>query len=223
MCSYKGDVLYMVERDLNIIKDLIRFRCMSRDQILKLHFGGNKNKISNGNNVLKRLVDRNYITVNKEYRPFVYFPNPPTIKIDSSKLLHFLSIVDLYVALNEVEKPKTFITEPKFQKGCVEPDAFTILRKNKLPIFFEIQLTQYSQTMINKKFDGYKRLYETDIIKNEPWQPLNKIIYPLIILISHHRYEVDTSGLKILQYQSIQQFINHLKQHSSTKDKSAVV
>ncbi|GCF76352.1 MULTISPECIES: hypothetical protein [Bacillus cereus group] len=211
----------MVERDLNIIKDLIRFRCMSRDQILKLHFGGNKNKISNGNNVLKRLVDRNYITVNKEYRPFIYFPNPPTIKIDSSKLLHFLEIVNLYISLRGVEELTNFVVEPKFKKGFVEPDFFCIFKK--IPIFFEIQLSLYSRSAMENKLNSYKELYESDIIKNESWQQLNKIIYPPIVLISHHRYDVSVTGLKVLQYQSIQQFIDHVNKKSITKNKSVIV
>lgn len=212
----------MVERDINITNDLMRFRVMQRDQILKLHFKNNANSVSNGNNVLKRLVDRNYITVNKTYRPHIYFPNPPTIKMDSSKIQHFLSIVDLYVSLCEVQKPKSFIVEPKYKKGHVEPDSLIIL-ENGIPIFAEIQISRYTSSMIRKKFLGYKELYESNIIKNETWQQPNKIIYPTIVLISDHRYEVDVPGLKILQYQSIQQFINHLKQHSSIKNKSAMV
>ncbi|PDY82766.1 hypothetical protein [Bacillus cereus] len=207
----------MVERDINITNDITRFRVMKRDQILKLHFKKNANGVSNGNNVLKRLVDRKYITVNKAYRPHIYFPNPATIKLDSSKIQHFLSIGDLYVSLCEIQEPRSFIVEPKFQKGYVEPDSLIIL-ENGLPIFVEIQLTRYTSSMIRKKFLGYKELYESDIIKKETWQPTNKIIYPPIVMISDYRYEVDVHGLKILQYQSIQQFINHLKDHSVTKN-----
>ncbi|MCC2425350.1 replication-relaxation family protein [Bacillus wiedmannii] len=219
--TYEKGMCHMVERDINIINDLTRFRVMKRDQILKLHFKKNANNISNGNNVLKRLVDRNYITVNKTYRPHIYFPNPATIKLDSTKIQHFLSIGDLYVTLCEVQQPRSFIVEPKYAKGHVEPDALIIL-ENSLAIFVEIQLSRYTSSMIRKKFLGYKELYKSGIIKKETWQPSNKIIYPPIVLISDYRYEIDVPGLKILQYQSIQQFIDHVNKKSVTKNKRII-
>ncbi|MDA1569388.1 hypothetical protein PDK93_25400 [Bacillus cereus] len=198
----------MKERDAQILSSLSRFRVMTRDQILKLHFEGILNKVSNGNTVLKRLTDRGYITVNKDFRPYIYFPNPPTIKTDSTKLLHFLEIVNVYLALREIEEPSTFISEPKFKKGYVEPDIFCLFKG--IPIFFEVQLSLYSRSMIESKLNAYRELYESDIIKNESWQHPNKIIYPPVVLISHHRYDVSVPGLKVLQYQSIKQFIDHI-------------
>ena len=45
----------MKNRDKAIIKDLQRFRCMSRDDIIDLHFQGLKKAVTCCNTVMKRL------------------------------------------------------------------------------------------------------------------------------------------------------------------------
>ncbi|MHA4119940.1 replication-relaxation family protein, partial [Bacillus cereus] len=45
----------MKSRDKAIIKDLCRFRCLSRDDIIDLHFQGLKKAVTSCNTVMKRL------------------------------------------------------------------------------------------------------------------------------------------------------------------------
>lgn len=45
----------MNARDKAIVSDLVRFRCLSRDDIAELHFSNIKNPITQANMVLKRL------------------------------------------------------------------------------------------------------------------------------------------------------------------------
>src|SRR5690625_3644107 len=138
----------MNKRDLKIINDLESFRVLSRDDIIDLYFSHLKNPINSANNVLKRLVRDKHIKVSKSFSPYVYFPYHSVMKSDSTKIPHFLKLVEVYKQLKP-HKPQTFIIEPKFSKGLAEPD---ILCKIKNATFFiEVQRNQYSQKVMDKK------------------------------------------------------------------------
>ena len=65
----------MKNRDKAIIKDLQRFRCMSRDDIIDLHFQGLKKAVTCCNTVMKRLRRDGSVDANVSQRPYIYFRN----------------------------------------------------------------------------------------------------------------------------------------------------
>src|SRR5699024_5537429 len=125
-----------MKRDKRIIKDLERFRCMSRDDIIDLYFSHLNNPITGCNTVLKRLVRDNKIQVSQSFRPYVYFPIQSTIKKNSTKIPHFLKIVDVYKQIQKHTTIQKFIVEPKYSKGLAEPDALAVIKDT--PLFIEI-------------------------------------------------------------------------------------
>jgi len=195
------------KRDLLLLEALGKFRCLSRDQIVSLFFSNLKNPISNCNTVLKRLRDRGYIDVSTDFQPYVYFPKPNTIKKDSMKIPHFLKIVDVYQALREYQEPTVFTVEPKYIKGLAEPDICCVWLG--IPLLVEIQRTRYSLKVFQSKIELYEKLYASQILLQEPWQNPEQLMHPYILLISEHRYEIN-SQLPILQYQNIEQFIGQM-------------
>lgn len=162
----------MRKRDLAILNDLNRFRCLTRNDIIDLHFSDLKQPITSCNAVLKRLRRDGYIEVSKERQPYLYFSSPAPIKKDSAKIPHFLKIVGFYKSLLNFEHPKTFIIEPKYGKGNMEPDVFMIWKR--APFFVEIQRSVYSSKVMNEKVSRYESYYLSNEWHFEPWQPTNK-------------------------------------------------
>ncbi|MFJ5625287.1 hypothetical protein ACIQD3_21890 [Peribacillus loiseleuriae] len=196
----------MRKRDLNILADLTRFRCMTRDDIIALHFEGLRNPITCCNTVLKRLRRDGQIEVNTSQQPYIYFPSPAPIKKDSAKIPHFLKIVEFYKAALKFEPPKSFIVEPKYGKGFMEPDAFMIWKR--APFFVEIQRSVYSEKVMNEKFMRYVTYYMSNEWQQEAWQPADKNIFPKIILITGSRYNLPRhSAVQFFQVQDIKQFL----------------
>lgn len=183
----------MRKRDLEIINNLEMFRVMSRNDIVDLHFSHLKNAVGNCNQVLKRLVRDKQIEVSTMHQPYVYFPPTNHIKKDSTKIPHFLKLVQVYKDLSKKEKPTTFQIEPKYRKGLAEPDIYTIFRGK--PFFIEVQRSHYNQNQINDKLKRYEALKYSDIFNGT---------LPTIILITPTRYAIDNDELTIIQTQSIQ-------------------
>ncbi len=208
----------MKKRDLAIINDLTRFRCMTRNQIIDLHFKGLKNPVTCANTVLKRLRRDSYIEVSKERLPYVYFPAPAPIKKDSTKIPHFLKIVDLHISIVMVQIPETFIVEPKYGKGFMEPDGFMIWKR--APFFIEIQRSVYSEKVMNEKVKRYEAYFLSNEWQQEPWQPEHKKVFPVVILITDTRYKIDSTIVKFLQVQDIAQL---LKLYEPKKVESKIV
>ena len=144
----------MKNRDKAIIKDLQRFRCMSRDDIIDLHFQGLKKAVTCCNTVMKRLRRDGSVDANVSQRPYIYFPQPSTIRKTSQKIPHFLAIVNVYKQLLQYEKPKVFKVEPKYGKAYMEPDIFTIWRQS--PFFIEVQNSVYSKKVMQEKVNRYE-------------------------------------------------------------------
>ncbi|MFS0767084.1 hypothetical protein [Peribacillus phoenicis] len=196
----------MRKRDIAIISDLQRFRCMTRDDIMNLHFKGLKNPVTCCNTVLKRLRRDGHIEVNVAQQPYIYFPSPAPIKKDSAKIPHFLKIVKFYKSILSFEHPQDFIVEPKYGKGYMEPDAFMIWKR--APFFVEIQRSIYSEKVMNEKFNRYVSYYMSNEWQHEPWQPENKKIFPKIILITDNLYNLPIhSGVQFFQVQNIRQVL----------------
>ena len=87
-------------------------------------------------------------------RPYIYFPQPSTIRKTSQKIPHFLAIVNVYKQLLQYEKPKVFKVEPKYGKAYMEPDIFTIWRQS--PFFIEVQNSVYSKKVMQEKVNRYE-------------------------------------------------------------------
>lgn len=196
----------MRKRDKNILADLDRFRCMTRDDIIDLHFSGLKNPVSCCNMVMKRLRRDDLIEVNTSQQPYIYFPSPTPIKKDSAKIPHFLKIVEFYRSLLNFQPPESFVVEPKYGKGHMEPDLFMIWKR--APFFVEIQRSIYSEKVMNEKFNRYVSYYMSNEWHQEPWQPEDKKIFPKIILLTDTRYNLPQhSNVQFFQVQDIKQFL----------------
>lgn len=196
----------MKKRDLAILNDLERFRCLTRDDIIHLHFSHLKQPVTCCNTVLKRLRRDGYIEVNTNHHPYLYFSSPAPIKKDSTKIPHFLKIVEFYKSLLKYEHPRSFVVEPKYGKGFMEPDGFMLWKR--APFFVEIQRSIYSERVMNEKINRYESYYLSNEWHSEPWQPQNKKVFPAVILITDTRYKIESSNIKFYQVQHIDQLVN---------------
>lgn len=195
----------MNRRDKAILGDLERFRVMSRNDIVDLHFSGLKNAVKCANAVLKRLRRDEHIEVNTNQQPYLYFPCPAPIKRDSQKIPHFLSIVDTYKQLCKYEKPKLFTVEPKYGKGYMEPDIFCIWRD--APFFIEVQRSIYSEKVMADKFKRYELYYHSREWMKEAWQPQQEKIFPAIIILTDTRYTITSDNSRVYQVRNIADLI----------------
>lgn len=169
----------MTSRDKAILGDLARFRAMTREQIAMLHFSQVKNSVNECNRVMLRLVRDQFAAVSKERRMYTYFPIKH-IKKDSSKLNHFLSIVDFYCDLQD--KPKKFDVEVKLgYKGAPEPDAFMIWRNT--PFFIEVQRSDYSSKQWQDKLNRYEQYFQSGEWQHLDWQPKDKKVQPMVWIV----------------------------------------
>jgi hypothetical protein len=199
----------MRKRDKAIIDDLNKFRCMSRDQIVTLHFNNVKHPIKNANDVLKRLRLYGYIEANTERQPYVYFPVPSVMKRESAKLDHYLAIADVYIDMCAYEQPREFIVEPRYGADYMQPDAFAIWKGT--PFFIELQRTVYSENTMKAKFDRYKRYFASEEWREETWQPQKKKVFPCVLVISPTRYGIAAGNIRVFQAPDIKTFVQSLK------------
>lgn len=197
----------MRARDKAIINDLYRFRCMSRDDIADIHFGGMRNSTKEANVVLKRLRRDGHIDANTQMQPYVYFAADSKMKRSSQKIAHFLGIVGFYRELIRYESPTVFDIEPKLgDKGTPEPDAFTIWKGT--PFYIEIQRSQYSERIISEKIARYERYYYEEEWRYASWQPKDRPpVFPYIWIISEVNYRLASSCLRFVQSKSVAELI----------------
>jgi len=191
----------MSKRDKQIIADLERFRCMSRNDIIDLYFSHLKNPVTNANTVLKRLVRDKQIEVSRSFSPFVYFPAGSIVKRNSTKIPHFLKIVEVHKPIKHYYTPHDFIVEPKFDKGLAEPDALTVIKGT--PFFIEVQRNLYSQKVMDQKIKRYEALKYSD--------EFNEAKFPFVIMVTDSRYEINSDAITVFQVASIDEFMNNLK------------
>ncbi|TKI35645.1 replication-relaxation family protein [Bacillus mycoides] len=184
-----------------------RFRCMSRDDIIDLHFQGLKNAVTCCNTVMKRLRRDGYVDANVLQHPYIYFPQPSSIRKTSQKIPHFLGIVDVYKQLVHYENPKLFEVEPKYRKEYMEPDAFTIWRRS--PFFIEVQKSVYSKKLMQDKINRYELYFHNQEWHNEYWQPKASKFFPSILIITDKHYDVQSPYFRIFQANSIESFMNN--------------
>ncbi|PGX77759.1 replication-relaxation family protein [Priestia megaterium] len=194
------------KRDKEIIEALSLFRCLSRDQIAFMFFSNLKSPITSTNHVLKRLRRESYIVANTERQPYIYFLNPPSIKIGSQKINHYLAIADFYISVCKEEKPKVFRVEPRYGGGFMQPDIFMIWKNNLF--FIEIQNSIYSSEVMNGKINRYIDYYYSDEWRYKHLQNETISEFPLVWIISKKTsYLIPKNEIKVIQTKDVNSFL----------------
>ena len=193
----------MNQRDKAILNGLKNFRILNRDQLIRMYFKEGKDKVYLCNRVMKRLSRDGLVNVNRETRPYSYFPSGSTMKPDSTKIPHFKAIADFYIQLCEYKEPTTFEVEPKLSnKGAIEPDIF--MEWYGAPFFVEIQRDFYTKKRMNAK---YKRYHE--YFNGGEWREYTKF-FPFIWIVTEIRYkELAWEPLKVYQSKGVPDFVRN--------------
>lgn len=197
----------MNKRDTAILEDLKKFKVLSRDQLIKLHFSDNKQPHIVANRVLKRLTDTGYTDVSKEKRQYEYFPLPRPIRKDSTKIPHFKAIADFYIDACSHVRPSQFVVEFRpVKKGGIEPDIFMKWKYGGkvLPYLVEIQRSIYSKKQMQNKINLYREYYESDI-----WRQYSKN-FPIIWIVADKEYDIDSLGMSVIQTKNLAGISNYL-------------
>ncbi|USL45861.1 hypothetical protein [Priestia megaterium] len=200
------------QRDKDIIGFIHQFRAVDRDSLVELFFKQLKSPINACNSVMVRLYRLGLIERTQQYSPAVYLPVNAKIKKNSQKILHFLSILDVYKQLCSYSMPKSVIVEdkPTGRKGGIEPDLFCIFKGS--PFWIEIQRNQYSEQRMQGKIHLYEEFFFSDEWKALHWQPEERSpIFPSVILITPVRYAVSSDHVRIIQVASIHELMEKYK------------
>ncbi|WDL89820.1 hypothetical protein IUJ58_26075 (plasmid) [Priestia aryabhattai] len=204
------------QRDKDIIAFINQFRAVDRDSLVELFFKQLKLPVNACNSMMIRLYRLGMIERTQQYSPTVYLPVDAKIKKNSQKILHFLSILDVYKQMCTYSVPKQVIVEdkPTGRKGGIEPDLFCIFRGS--PFWIEIQRNQYSDQKIQAKITLYEEFFFSDEWKALDWQPEDRAaIFPSVMLITPIRYAVSSEHIRIIQVASIHELME--KYRSSAK------
>ena len=183
---------------------------------MELFFKQLKSPVNACNSVMVRLYRLGLIERTQQYSPTVYLPVDAKIKKNSQKILHFLSILDVYKQMCVYSIPRNVIVEdkPTGRKGGIEPDLFCIFKGS--PFWIEIQRNHYSEQKMQGKISLYEEFFFSDEWKTLQWQPQDRAaIFPSIILITPVRYAVASDHIRIIQVASIHELMEKYK--SSTK------
>jgi hypothetical protein len=200
------------QRDKDIIGFINQFRAVDRDSLVELFFKQLKSPVNACNSVMVRLYRLGVIERTQQYSPTVYLPIDAKIKKNSQKILHFLSILDVYKQMCSYSMPKSVIVEdkPTGRKGGIEPDLFCIFKGS--PFWVEIQRTQYSEQKMQEKVHLYEEFFFSDEWKVLQWQPEERSpIFPSVILITPVRYAVSSDHIRIIQVANIHELMEKYK------------
>ncbi|MEH7604463.1 hypothetical protein [Priestia megaterium] len=200
------------QRDKDIIAFINQFRAVDRDSLVDLFFKQLKSPINACNSVMVRLYRLGLIERTQQYSPTVYLPVDAKIKKNSQKILHFLSILDVYKQMCTYSVPKNVIVEdkPTGQKGGIEPDLFCIFKGS--PFWIEIQRNQYSEQRMQAKINLYEEFFFSDEWKALHWQPEERAaIFPSVILITPVRYAISSEHIRIIQVANIHELMEKYK------------
>lgn len=206
------------QRDKDIIAFINQFRSVDRDSLVDLFFKQLKSPVNACNSVMVRLYRLGVIERTQQYSPTVYLPVDAKIKKNSQKILHFLSILDVYKQMCTYSVPKHVIVEdkPTGQKGGIEPDLFCIFKGS--PFWIEIQRNQYSEQKMQAKIDLYEEFFFSDEWKTLQWQREDRAaIFPSVILITPVRYAVTSAHIRIIQVTSIHGLMEKYKSSAKSQ------
>ncbi|QSF35859.1 hypothetical protein ICR95_25635 (plasmid) [Priestia megaterium] len=200
------------QRDKDIIGFINQFRAVDRDSLVERFFKQLKSPVNACNSVMVRLYRLGLIERTQQYSPTVYLPVDAKIKKNSQKILHFLSILDVYKQMSSYSTPKNVIVEdkPTGRKGGIEPDLFCIFKGS--PFWIEIQRNQYSEQKMEQKIKLYEEFLFSDEWKTLHWQPEDRAaVFPSVILITPVRYAVSSDHIRIIQVASIHELMEKYK------------
>jgi len=200
------------QRDKDVIGFINQFRAVDRDSLVELFFKQLKSPVNACNSVMVRLYRLGLIERTQQYSPTVYLPVDAKIKKNSQKILHFLSILDIYKQMCTHGMPKQVVVEdkPTGRKGGIEPDLFCIFKGS--PFWIEIQRNQYSEQKMQAKVNLYEEFFFSDEWKALHWQPEDRTaIFPSVILITPVRYAVSSEHIRIIQVASIHELMEKYK------------
>ncbi|WP_425203944.1 hypothetical protein [Priestia megaterium] len=200
------------QRDKDIIEFINQFRAVDRDSLVELFFKQLKSPVNACNSVMIRLYRLGLIERTQQYSPTVYLPVDAKIKKNSQKILHFLSILDIYKQMSTYSVPKQVIVEdkPTGRKGGIEPDLFCIFKGS--PFWIEIQRNQYSEQKMQDKIHLYEEFFFSDEWKTLHWQPEDRAaIFPSVMLITPVRYALSSEHIRIIQVASIHELMEKYK------------
>ncbi|UMZ36111.1 hypothetical protein [Priestia megaterium] len=200
------------QRDKDIIGFINQFRAVDRDSLVELFFKQLKSPVNACNSVMIRLYRLGLIERTQQYSPTVYLPVDAKIKKNSQKILHFLSILDVYKQMSTYGMPKQVIVEdkPTGRKGGIEPDLFCIFKGS--PFWIEIQRNQYSEQKMQDKIHLYEEFFFSDEWKTLQWQPEDRAaIFPSVILITPIQYAVSSDYFRLIQVASIHELMEKYK------------
>ncbi|MGG0343314.1 hypothetical protein ABEY50_24960 [Priestia megaterium] len=206
------------QRDKDIIAFINQFRAVDRDSLVDLFFQQLKSPVNACNSVMVRLYRLGLIERTQQYSPNVYLPVDAKIKKNSQKILHFLSILDIYKQMCTYSVPKHVIVEdkPTGRKGGIEPDLFCIFKGS--PFWIEIQRNQYSEQKMQAKINLYEEFFFSDGWKGLHWQPEERSpIFPSVILITPVRYAVTSDHIRIIQVPSIHGLMEKYKSSAKSQ------
>lgn len=207
-------MIILNKRDKAIIHDLQQFRVLDRNQIVELHFKELKGAINHCNRVMGRLVTKGEVIVDRDTKPFTYFPNPSTIKLDSTKIKHYKKIADFIIECSKYKKPTFYRVEAKLgAKGTVESDLIMSWLGNLF--FVEIQNSRFTYKVMNEKLNRYKEYYDSGAWETASWQR-EKPVFPYIWIVSDFEYDLEKKPLTILQSENVKHFIK--KYHNTKKE-----
>jgi hypothetical protein len=147
--------------------------------------------------------------VNTNYQPYIYFASPSPVKKESAKIPHFLKTVEFYKSLLKYEEPRFFNIEAKYGKRYMEPDIFMIWKR--APFFVEIQRSVYSKRVINDKVQRYESYFLSNEWQQESWQASERKVFPTVLIVTDTRYNIESSNVKFIQVQNIEQLLNRAK------------
>ncbi|WP_455931033.1 hypothetical protein [Priestia aryabhattai] len=204
------------QRDKDITAFINQFRAVDRDSLVDLFFKQLKSPVNACNSVMVRLYRLGLIERTQQYSPTVYLPVDAKIKKNSQKILHFLSILDVYKQMCAYSVPKHVIVEdkPMGRKGGIEPDLFCIFKGS--PFWIEIQRNQYSEQKMQDKIHLYEEFFFSDEWKTLHWQPEDRAaIFPSVMVITPVRYALSSEQFRIIQVASIHELME--KYRSSAK------
>jgi len=200
------------QRDNDIIAFINQFRAVDRDSLVNLFFKQLKSPVNACNSVMVRLYRLGLIERTQQYSPTVYLPVDAKIKKNSQKILHFLSILDVYKQMCTYSTPKQVIVEdkPTGRKGGIEPDLFCIFKGS--PFWIEIQRNQYTEQKMQAKVNLYEEFFFSDEWRSLHWQPEDRpVLFPSVILITPVRYAVTSDYIRIIQVASIHELMEKYK------------
>ena len=203
------------QRDKDIIGFINQFRAVDRDSLVELFFSQLKSPVNACNSVMVRLYRLGLIERTQQYSPTVYLPVEAKIKKNSQKILHFLSILDVYKQMCTYSVPKNVIVEdkPTGRKGGIEPDLFCIFKGS--PFWIEIQRNQYSEQKMQEKINLYEEFFFSDEWKALYWQPEDlSAIFPTLMLVTTVRYAVSSEHIRLIQVASIHELMEKYKSSS---------